>query len=121
MTGDGRHLQIGNLGDVTVIAFLDRQITDEDLIDSICQQVFHLVDGEGRRKLVLDFGNVEHVSSAFLGFLTSLHRKMRELSGRVSICNLTPDIYKIFEITNLNRIFHIFNDQESALSLFGED
>ena len=59
-----RRLEVEDIGDVTVVNFVDRKILDEQNIQVIGEQLFGLVDEVGRRKLLLNFGNVEYLSSA---------------------------------------------------------
>ena len=66
-----RRLEVEDIGDVTVVNFVDKKILDEQNIQVIGEQLFSLVDQEGRRKLLLNFGNVEYLSSAALGKLLS--------------------------------------------------
>jgi len=70
-----RRLEVEEIGDVTVINFVDKKILDEQNIQIIGEQLFSLVDQEGRRKLLLNFGNVEYLSSAALGKLITLNKK----------------------------------------------
>ncbi len=68
-----RRIEVEDIGDVTVVRFVDRKIQDERNIDIIGEQLFSLVDEFGRRKLLLDFGNVESLSSAAVGKLITLN------------------------------------------------
>jgi anti-sigma B factor antagonist len=71
-----RRLEVEDIGDVTVVNFVDRRILDEQNIQVIGEQLFSLVDEVGRRKILLNFGNVEFLSSAALGKLIALHKKL---------------------------------------------
>ena len=62
-----RRLEVEDIGDVTVVNFVDRRILDEQNIQVIGEQLFSLVDELGRRKVLLNFKNVEFLSSAALG------------------------------------------------------
>ena len=54
-----RRLEVEDIGDVTVVNFVDRKILDEQNIQVIGEQLFSLVDDSGRRKVLLNFSNVE--------------------------------------------------------------
>ena len=69
-----RRLEVEDIGDVTVVNFTDKKILDEQNIQVIGEQLFSLVDELGRRKILLNFGNVEFLSSAALGKLITLNR-----------------------------------------------
>src|SRR5215467_6171458 len=93
-----RRLEVEHIGDVTVVNFVDRKILDEQNIQIIGEQLFSLVDEEGSRKLLLNFGNVEYLSSAALGKLITLNKKLQQVGGRLILCDIDPQIYEVFEI-----------------------
>jgi len=76
------------------------------------------VDEMGRRKILLNFGNVEYLSSAALAKLITLNKKLQQVGGRLSLCNIDPQIYEVFEITKLNKLFNIQTDEQAALQAF---
>ena len=69
-----RRLELEQIGDVTVVNFVDKKILDEQSIQTIGDQLFGLVDQENCKKLLLNFSNVEFLSSAALGKLIKLNR-----------------------------------------------
>jgi len=113
-----RRLEVEDIGDVTVINFVDRKILDEQNIQVIGEQLFGLVDQEGKRKLLLNFGNVEYLSSAALGKLITLNKKLQGVGGRLILCNIDPQIYEVFEITKLDKFFNIQKEEQAALQSF---
>lgn len=113
-----RRLEVEDIGDVTVVNFTDRKILDEQSIQVIGEQLFSLVDEAGRRKILLNFANVEFLSSAALGKLITLNKKLQAAGGRLILCNIDPQIYEVFEITKLNKLFNIQKEEQSALQAF---
>jgi anti-sigma B factor antagonist len=113
-----RRLEVEHIGDVTVVNFVDRKILDEQNIQIIGDQLFGLVDTEGLRKLLLNFGNVEYLSSAALGKLITLNKKLQAVGGRLILCNIDPQILEVFEITKLDKFFNIQKEEQAALQAF---
>lgn len=113
-----RRLEVEDIGDVTVVNFTDRKILDEQNIQTIGEQLFSLVDELGRRKLLLNFGNVEYLSSAALGKLITLNKKLQSAGGKLVLCNIDPQIYEVFEITKLNKLLMIKKDEQEGLQAF---
>lgn len=113
-----RRLEVEDIGDVTVVNFTDKKILDPDNIQIIGEQLFSLVDELGRRKLLLNFSKVEYLSSAALGKLITLNKKVGAASGKLVLCNIDPQIYEVFEITKLNKIFTIEKEEQTALQAF---
>ncbi len=113
-----QRLEVEDIGDVTVVNFTDKKILDEQNIQVIGEQLFRLVDELGRTKLLLNFGNVEYLSSAALGKLITLNRKVNQVGGKLILCNIAPQIYEVFEITKLNKVFTIHKEEQAALQAF---
>ena len=77
MSTGQRRLDIEEIGGVTVARFVDKKILDETNIQNIGNQLFALVDEDGRKKIVLDFSIVEYLSSAALGKLITDRKSTR--------------------------------------------
>ena len=76
MASDPTRLDIEQAADgVTVATFKDRRLLDEATIDLIGNQLYSLVDDHGYHKVVLDFNDVEYMSSSALGKLIKFHKK----------------------------------------------
>ena len=114
-----RRLEVEDIGDVTLVKFTDRKILDEQNIQIIGEQLFSLVDDLARRKLLLNFSNVEYMSSAALGKLITLYKKVKEAGGRLALCAINPQIRELFDITRTNQLFHIYDEEQDALQSFG--
>lgn len=113
-----RRIEVEDLGDVSVVQFVDKRILDEQNIQLIGEQLFGLVDDDGKRKILLDFSSVEYLSSAALGKLITLNKKVRGVNGQLRLCSIRPEIYEVFEITRLNKVFPIYEDRDKALDAF---
>ena len=113
-----RHVEVSEVGDTTVVRFVDRKILDEANIQALGQEVFDLVEKDNRSKVLLNFSSVEFLSSAALGKLITLDRKMKAHGGTLKLSNIRPEIYEVFAITKLNKLFDIRDDESSALASF---
>lgn len=113
-----RRLEVSDVGDVTVVRFVDRKILDEANIQELGQELFHLVEKEDRLRLLLNFATVDFLSSAALGKLITLDKKIKARGGKLKLSNIRPEIYEVFMITNLNKLFDIKDDEADALAAF---
>lgn len=109
-----QRIEVEHAGDVTVAAFAERRVLEDQQIQEIGDALFWLVDVAGRRKVVLDFGPIEFLSSATLGKLITLHRKLQAAGGWLVMCRLPPDVMDVFRIVKINRIFTIVTDPQRA-------
>ena len=113
-----RRLEVEDIGDIAVVNFVDKKILDEQNIQTIGEQLFELVDDLGKRKLLLNFANVEYLSSAALGKLITLKKKVQAASGQLKLANIKPEIKEVFSITKLDKVLQIFDDEDKALESF---
>jgi anti-sigma B factor antagonist len=113
-----RRIQTSEVGGVTVVSFVDRKILDAANIQELGDELFQLVEQDGHKNLLLDFSNVEFLSSAALNKLIILHNKVQANSGQLKLCNLMPEIREVFVITRLNQLFEIEDSKDEALSAF---
>ncbi|QGJ71200.1 Anti-anti-sigma regulatory factor (Antagonist of anti-sigma factor) [Planctomycetales bacterium 10988] len=107
-----------DVGEVTVVRFVDRKILDESNIQQIGNELFRLVEEEEKSKLLLNFSNVEFLSSGALGKLITLDKKVKAHNGVLKLSNIRPEIYEVFAITKLNKLFDIRDDEATALAAF---
>ncbi len=114
----GRRIDVEEVGDVTIATFVDKKILDENNIQQIGSQLFALVEEDGRKRVILDFSIVEYLSSAALGKLITMDKKVKASSGKLRLCSIRKDIYEVFAITKLNKLFDIKDTQEEALQGF---
>ena len=115
MSNADRRIDIETIGDVTVARFVEKKILDEANIDQMGQEMFGLVDQDGRTRIVLDFSNVEYLSSAALGKLITMNKKVTAVGGKLRLCSIRKDIYDVFKITRLDKILDLKDDLDSAL------
>jgi anti-sigma B factor antagonist len=113
-----RRLEVSEVGDVTVVRFVDRKILDEANIQKLGEELFHLVEAEGRKSILLNFTAVDFLSSAALGKLITMDKKVKAHGGKLKLCNIRPEIYEVFEITKLNKVFDIKDEEAQALAAF---
>ena len=76
------------------------------------------MEQDNRRSIVLNFTNVEFLSSAALGKLITLDRKVKAHQGRLKLSNIRPEILEVFQITKLNKVFDIRGEEAEAVAAF---
>ena len=113
-----RRIAVSEVEGVAVVRFVDRKILDEGNIQELGRELFHLVEEEGRKNVLLNFANVEFLSSAALGKLITLDRKVKDNGGTLKLSNIRPEIYEVFAITKLNKHFEIKEEEADALATF---
>jgi len=119
MSKSDRRIDIEEISGVTVAHLLEKKILDEANIDALGQELFALVDKDGRKKIILDFTLVEYLSSAALGKLITMHKKTSTAGGKLALCSIQKDILDVFKITQLNKVLTLCTDLDDAISKIG--
>ncbi|MEM8874090.1 MAG: STAS domain-containing protein [Planctomycetota bacterium] len=104
--------------DVRIIEFTDSKILDEANIEEIGAKLFQLIGEKERPKLMLDFSNVDHLSSAALGKLIQANNEVRNRNGQLRLCGIKPQIFEVFAITKLDQIFKIYPTRSDAMASY---
>jgi anti-sigma B factor antagonist len=112
-----RRLQINESANISVVRFKDQKIIDPVAIQELGQELFDLIEKDDRRKIVLNFDNVEFLSSAALGKLITFEKKAKRTGAEMILTNISPEIYQVFAITNLDKLFKIKDSEADALAV----
>ena len=112
-----QRISVSESGAVSVVTFTDSKIIDEQEIQELGQELYDLVERDGRSKIVLNFAAVEFLSSAALGKLISFEKKARTRKAEMILTNIRPEIYEVFAITKLTKLFTIKDDEADALAV----
>jgi len=111
-------LNVTDHKDVKVVSFVENKILDEANISDIGQALIQLIEAKHNPKLLLDFQNVDHLSSAALGMLINVNQKIKGQSGQLRLSNIKAQILEVFKITKLDKLFRIFPTRNDALGSF---
>ena len=98
----------------TIMRFTDEKILEDHDIKTLSESIMSVIEQAERINLILDFSNVRFLSSAVLGLLIRVSKRIYEREGQLGLCNIHPKIYEIFKITRLTKTFDIYNSIESA-------
>lgn len=115
MSPSDSRIRVKQLENATLVEFVDRNILDEANIQSIGDDIAALIDASPSPRLIISFAQVEHLSSAALGALISVNTRLRQKNGQLRLCNIDPQIYEVFTITRLNKLFSIHATTDDAL------
>lgn len=101
------------LNEVTVVTVDGRfDATGAPEMESHCKQLL----AEGSKRWVLDLGNLVYISSAGLRSLLVLAKTLKAAGGAMVLCQLTPMVREVMDISGFDKIFTIVLDRDSALA-----
>lgn len=98
-------------------------ITDERLVDPVVlTRLFDDLDvilsKTTEDRVILDFAAVQFMASSALGKLVQFQKKSKEYNAKVKLSGISSQIYEVFKITKLNKVFDIAKDEAAARKAF---
>jgi anti-anti-sigma regulatory factor len=94
-------LAVEQVGAVTVVRFARARILEDEAVALVRETLFDLVDRQGQRLVVLNFGRAVGLTCRMLGQVVALHKKLRACGGRLVLCEVSPSLYEFFETAQL--------------------
>ena len=102
----------GEVAILYVKGFLDAH-TAPDLERAIRE----LID-EKRYNVLVNFSDLDYISSAGLGVFMGFIEEIREYQGDIRMSNMTPKVYKIFDLLGFPKLYKIFPEENEALESY---
>lgn len=82
-------------------------------------EVVAYVESRPGINLLLNFEHVDYLSSAVLTELLRVNKAIEGVNGKLRLCSLSKVILEVFQITNLDKMFTIYNeDRDGGLRRF---
>jgi anti-sigma B factor antagonist len=100
-------------GDVIVVTVQAKRL-DAYLAPEFKAKLVDLVQS-GHERIVMDMAVLEFIDSSGLGALIA---GLKALGGRgeIVLCGITPRLLSLFQLTHVDKLFHIFDNAEEAVS-----
>ncbi len=95
------------------IACFQGAVTDEN-IETVAHS-FDTIATDGIRFLVIDFSEVEDISSSGMGLLLALRHSMRDRGGELVLCSLRPRLARFIQTLGLEEFFSAAPDAATAI------
>lgn len=108
--------------DHTVVATITRSaLSEEENIDLWGKELNDLVDQYGCRQIVVALNQVTYITSAAVGKLITLHRRLHRKEGRLILCGISGSVRDVIQTSRLHDYFTIADDVPQALSMISAD
>jgi anti-anti-sigma factor len=106
--------------DILTIRILDERLIDPEQLKRLFDDLYALLGKSEEQQVVLDFASVKFMASAMLGKLVAMKKKCDEYRAKLKLCSVSPDIFEVFKITLLNKVFDIQSDEATARKSFNK-
>jgi anti-sigma B factor antagonist len=74
--------------------------------------------GQGKKKVLMDFAEVDYINSTGLRVLLLALQQLKKIQGKLVLSSIKDYMKEVFEISGYTEIFPIFTTQEEALAHF---
>lgn len=105
-------------GRITVGTIESANVLDAINVSEFGQTVMGFVEKRRNVQLLLDFSNVNYLSSAVLTELLRIKEATELGGGALRLCGLNDDIRKVFTITNLDKVLTLYGDTDDGITKF---
>ena len=110
-----RWLELEQVGPITVVRFTRRSILEEEGIAALAEELSGALAEQERPQVVLNFRNVESLSTFMVSKLLTLHKRIEAAGGQMALCEISPFLREIFKIVRLPMYVRIFEEEQDAL------
>lgn len=110
---------IRQVGSIPVID-LQGKITLGETSTKVREVIDELL-AQGKPQILLNMLAVSYVDSAGLGAIASCHVKAHASGGGVSLCQVSPRVAELLQLTRLNEKLKIYADEDTGLKAMGPD
>jgi anti-anti-sigma factor len=97
-------LRVESGSDRTLVTFLGSRL-DADDVGAVSAE---LAGMRGRPLLRLDLAHVEYLNGATLAALVTLYQQVRAARGQLTLENVEPFVFEVFEVTGLTRLLSVW-------------
>ena len=101
-----------------VVEFRTASLMDPLELQAIGDALYHLIDGQDKRLIILDFSRVEFLSSQAIGILLTMNKKLKALpQSQLVLCGVGVRLTELLRITRLDKILTIRPSQKEAIEI----
>lgn len=100
--------------DITTVSFNVANLGAGQGLDEVAEKISELIKSNKPHNIIIDFTGVKFFSSQTLGILLDARKKLSSYNGNIVISGINPQLYRVFKITNLDKIFKFYPDAQAA-------
>jgi anti-anti-sigma factor len=105
-------MQQDEMNGVVLLSFQGR--LDAITSPSAEKQVLEKIQ-DGHQQLIFDFSRVEYLSSAGMRMLLSTTKKLKTISGKLVVCNVSKQVMDVLKMSGFDHVLDITETKEEAI------
>ena len=103
------------VGSVTIVDINGRIVREES---ALLRDLLSNLLAAGHKKIVINLAGTSQVDTAGLAYLVSGLVSTRKQQGELKLLNPAKMVREVIQITKLDTVFHIFDDESAAVMSF---
>ncbi len=107
--------EVKSIAVMNIAGYLDAHTAPE------LEKEFDNLLANNKYKAVLNLKELKYISSAGLGVFMAYIETMRENGGDIKFCELSKDVYEIFDLLGFPVLYQFFDSVEEAINKFIEE
>jgi anti-sigma B factor antagonist len=105
---------IGNVSILNVKGYLDAHTAPE------LENAFNTLINDKQYKVVVNFRDLQYISSAGLGVFMAYVETMRENNGDIKFSNLKDEVFNIFDLLGFPLLYEFYKDENEAIAKYSQ-
>ncbi len=105
---------VGNVSVIDVKGYLDAHTAPE------LENVFNSLITDRKFRVVVNFHDLNYISSAGLGVFMAYIETMRDNKGDIKFSNVKENVYNIFDLLGFPVLYEFYKDEKEAIHKFNE-
>ncbi len=112
----GKFINVEKVQDLVVIKFIFNEI-NLDQREKLKKELNELL-GKGDARFIIDLSKVGFLSSLVIATIVFFAKEVRKADGDVKLCALSSEAFSIFRITQLDKVFELYDTETAAVESF---
>ena len=84
------------------------------------ETAFQKLIDDKKYNIVVNFTDLNYISSAGLGVFMGFIEDIRKNSGDIKLTNMKPKIYRVFDLLGFPTLYDILDEEEKAIEKFNK-
>ena len=114
-------MELEDRNPAVIVTVTRPNLSEEENIDLWGKELNDLVDQHGCRQLIVSLQQVQYITSAGLGKLIALHRRLHRKDGRLVVCCAFDTVKDVLHASRLDDYFTITDTIDSAVALLAAE
>ncbi|MCX7798379.1 MAG: STAS domain-containing protein [Melioribacter sp.] len=104
--------QVKNVSIIDLRGYLDAHTAPE------LENIFNKLLEQKKFRVVVNFNDLNYISSAGLGVFMAYIEIMRQNNGDIKFTNLKENVYNIFDLLGFPLLYEFYKDEQEAINKF---